>query len=131
MFKNVILFVIKRKKITIVSNPQVLTNQLIQHLIMSCSNKRGKNWVKFDAMEDNVTENINRFAKGRFEETQQFHEFTLTRSGKYGELATLDQSSGISKTWSLTIYRSPINTVDSTGWSAEILGNRSSFNFNE
>jgi hypothetical protein len=98
---------------------------------MSCSNKRGKNWVKFDAMEDNVTENINRFAKGRFEETQQFHEFTQTRSGKYGELATLDQSSGISKTWSLTIYRSPINTVDSTGWSAEILGNRNSTNLNE
>ena len=93
---------------------------------MSCSNKRGENWVKFDAMEDNLTEVFNRFVKGRFEETQQFHEFTQTRSDKYGELATLDQSSGISK--SLTIYRSP-----STEWIAEILRNRNrnSFNFNE
>ena len=79
---------------------------------MSCSNKRGENWVKFDAMEDNLTEVFNRFAKGRFEETQQFHEFTQTRSDKYGELATLDQSSGISKTWSLTIYRSNINKMN-------------------
>ena len=65
---------------------------------MSCSNKRGENWVKFDAMEDNLTENFNRFAKGRFEETQQFHEFTQTRSDKYAALAMLDQPSGISKT---------------------------------
>ena len=81
---------------------------------MSCSNKRGENWVKFDAMEDNLTEVFNRFVKGRFEETQQFHEFTQTRSDKYGELATLDQSSGISKTWSLTIHRSPstLNRMD-------------------
>ena len=78
---------------------------------MSCSNKRGENWVKFDAMEDNLTEVFNQFAKGRFEETQQFHEFTQTRSDKYGELATLDQSSGISKTWSLTIHRSNINRI--------------------
>ena len=93
---------------------------------MSCSNKRGENWVKFDAMEDNLTENFNRFAKGRFEETQQFHEFYPNPIRQIWELATLDQSSGISKTWSLTIYRSNINR-----WSAEILGNRSTFNLNE
>ena len=65
---------------------------------MSCSNKRDENRVKFDAMEDNLTEVFNRFVKGRFEETQQFHEFTQTRSDKYAALAMLDQPSGISKT---------------------------------
>ena len=75
MFKNVILFVIKRKKNAIVSTPS--SNKPINSALEKClvKNKRGENWVKFDAMEDNLTEVFNRFVKGRFEEIQQFHEF--------------------------------------------------------
>ena len=67
-------------------------NSALENNTLFSSNKRGENWVKFDAMEDNLTEVFNQFVKGRFEETQQFHEFYPNPIRQIWELAAHDQS---------------------------------------